>query len=139
MLRFAVLAMFLHIVWGGQVLGSDHIVSVATIVESGGSFHMRSVVIQGTVTSVINGLPTHYYDGSLCGQNDSYAFLLEDSSGRIDVMVHGTCGSPYRAIQVKTGDQVSVQGTVYAYCSTDSTGFVAVQVFAYHIQGIAVR
>ena len=132
-MRYLAIAAFLQFVCVGQLLAIDDFISIAKILESGEAFHMHTVAMQGSVTSLKTGLSTHYYNGWDCGQNDSYSFFLDDSTGVIEVFVRGICGSPYRALQVQNGEHVSVQGTLYAYRSTDSTGRVTVNVLASQI------
>lgn len=127
------LLVLISVLCAGTLLAADDFVSIKTIVESGESLHMRSVAMQGTITLLDTGLPTHWWDGSNCGQNDSYTFLLDDSTGVIEVIVRGICGSPKAVVQVHNGEHVSVRGQVYAHRNADSIGAVTVRVMAHHI------
>ena len=87
--------------------------AIRDILEEPRNFHLRQVVLEGTVRNVQPLDPYKLPAGTMC--YGAYLFYLEDGTGSINVAVFGLCGIPtVKDPDVEDGARVRLQATVQA-------------------------
>lgn len=93
-------------------MGADP-VAIGDILESPRDYHLRQVVLQGTVRSVQPLDPYTLPAGTTC--YGAYLFYLEDQTASINVAVFGLCGFPtVKDPDVEEGMKIELQATIQA-------------------------
>ena len=88
-------------------------VAIVDILESPRDYHLRQVVLQGTVRSVQPLDPYTLPAGTTC--YGAYLFYLEDKTSAINVAVFGLCGFPtVKNPDVEEGMKIELQATIQA-------------------------
>jgi len=88
-------------------------VTIREIFDEPRSFHLKQVVLQGTVRNVQPLDPYKLPAGTTC--YGAYLFYLEDDTASINVAVFGTCGVPLvKDPDVEEGGRVELQATIQA-------------------------
>src|SRR5581483_6380182 len=88
-------------------------VAIGTIVSDPEPFHMKEVLLQGTVRQVLAIEP--YYLASGAGCYGAYRLTLEDATGSLPVAVLGVCGTPFiRLPPAEAEEHVLVRGQIHA-------------------------
>jgi len=89
------------------------LVSVAQILEEPYIFHLKQVVLQGTVRNVQPLDPYKLPAGTMC--YGAYLFYLEDETASINVAVFGICGVPtVKDPDVEDGARIELRATIQA-------------------------
>jgi len=87
--------------------------SVREILEEPGVFHLKQVVLQGTVRNVQPLDPYKLPAGTTC--YGAYLFHLEDDTASIGVAVFGQCGVPIvKDPDVEDGTRIELRATIQA-------------------------
>jgi hypothetical protein len=98
---------------GVELLPAEEPVSIASILADPDGYHLRVVLLHGTVREVQVIEPYQQSSGAAC--YGAYSFVLGDHTGAIDVTVLGLCGVPVsRAPEVVVGDEVLVEAEIQA-------------------------
>ena len=88
-------------------------VTIREIFDEPRSFHLKQVVLQGTVRNVQPLDPYKLPAGTTC--YGAYLFYLEDDTASINVAVFGTCGVPLvKDPDVEEGARVELHATIQA-------------------------
>ena len=88
-------------------------VAIRDILEEPRNFHLRQVVLEGTVRNVQPLDPYKLPAGTMC--YGAYLFYLEDETASINVAVFGVCGVPtVKDPDVEEGARVQLQATIQA-------------------------
>jgi hypothetical protein len=88
-------------------------VTIREIFDEPRSFHLKQVVLQGTVRTVQPLDPYKLPAGTTC--YGAYLFYLEDDTASINVAVFGTCGVPLvKDPDVEEGARVELHATIQA-------------------------
>jgi len=96
-----------------SLVQADELIPIQQILEEPQVFHLRHVVLQGTVRDVHPLDPYTLPNGTNC--YGAYLFRLEDESGTISAAVLGICGKPLvRDPEVEDGARVEVSVTIQA-------------------------
>ena len=86
---------------------------IREILDEPRPYHLRQVVLQGTVRNVHPLDPYKLPAGSTC--YGAYLFLLEDDSASINVAVYGICGVPLvKDPDVEEGSRIELRATIQA-------------------------
>ncbi|HEU4685042.1 MAG TPA: OB-fold nucleic acid binding domain-containing protein [Nitrospira sp.] len=86
---------------------------IARILEEPRSFHLRQVILQGTVRDVHPLDPYKLPAGTTC--YGGYLFQLEDETASIRVAVFGQCGIPtVKDPDVEDGARIELHATIQA-------------------------
>lgn len=94
------------------ILAADP-VAISQILEEPRVFHLKQVVLQGTVRNVQPLDPYKLPAGTTC--YGAYLFYLEDDTASINVAVFGQCGVPLvKDPDVEDGTRIELQATVQA-------------------------
>jgi hypothetical protein len=94
-------------------LRADEPVPIQQILEDPQVYHLRHVVLQGTVRDVQPLDPYTLPNGTNC--YGAYLFRLEDDSAALSVAVLGICGKPLvRDPEVEDGARVELSATIQA-------------------------
>jgi len=89
------------------------LVTVREIMEEPVRFHLRQVLLQGTVRNVQPLDPYKLPAGTTC--YGAYLFHLEDETGSINVAVFGLCGVPtVKDPDVEDGQRIELTATIQA-------------------------
>jgi len=89
------------------------LVSVGQILEEPYVFHLKQVVLQGTVRNVQPLDPYKLPAGTMC--YGAYLFYLEDDTASINVAVFGICGIPtVKDPDVEDGTRIELRATIQA-------------------------
>jgi len=89
------------------------LVSVGQILEEPYVFHLKQVVLQGTVRNVQPLDPYKLPAGTMC--YGAYLFYLEDDTASINVAVFGICGVPtVKDPDVEEGARIELRATIQA-------------------------
>ncbi len=87
--------------------------TIGAIREGPEPFHLKYVVVQGTLKTVQALEP--YYLASGAGCYGAYLLTLEDETGSLPIAVLGICGVPtIRTAPAATGDRVRVRVQIHA-------------------------
>lgn len=87
--------------------------TVREILEEPGVFHLKQVVLQGTVRNVQPLDPYKLPAGTTC--YGAYLFHLEDDTASIGVAVFGQCGVPIvKDPDVEDGARIELRATIQA-------------------------
>jgi hypothetical protein len=88
-------------------------IAIGQIMEEPRSFHLRQVVLHGTVRNVQPLDPYKLPAGTTC--YGGYLFRLEDDTASINVAVFGQCGIPVvKDPDVEDGSHIELQATIQA-------------------------
>jgi len=88
-------------------------IAIREILDAPRPFHLKQVVLQGTVRNVRPLDPYKLPAGSTC--YGAYLFNLEDDTASINVAVFGICGVPLvKDPDVEEGAQVELHATIQA-------------------------
>jgi hypothetical protein len=88
-------------------------ITVREILEEPSRFHLRQVILQGTVRNVQPLDPYTLPAGTTC--YGAYLFYLEDETASINVASFGRCGLPtVKDPDVEDGTRIELQATVQA-------------------------
>ena len=94
-------------------LWAEEPVGIQQILEAPQTYHLRHVMLQGTVRDVQSLDPYTLPNGTGC--YGAYLFRLEDDTSTLSVAVLGICGRPLvRDPEVEDGDHVEVSATIQA-------------------------
>ena len=108
--KFAVLVLGLF--WQTGAMASEPI-AIQNILDAPRDYHLRQVILQGTVRSVQPLDPYKLPAGTAC--YGAYLFYLEDKTASINVAVFGICGVPLvKDPDVQEGDRIELQATIQA-------------------------
>jgi hypothetical protein len=100
------------IVWHNPAIAADP-VPIREILDEPRPFHLKQVILQGTVRSVQPLDPYKLPGGSTC--YGAYLFYLEDDTAAINVAVFGICGVPLvKDPDVDEGARVELHATIQA-------------------------
>lgn len=88
-------------------------ITIREILEEPRNFHLRQVVLEGTVRNVQPLDPYKLPAGTMC--YGAYLFYLEDETASINVAVFGVCGVPtVKDPDVEDGARVQLHATIQA-------------------------
>ncbi len=88
-------------------------IAIRDIMEEPRNFHLRQVLLQGTVRNVQPLDPYKFPAGTTC--YGAYLFYLEDETASINVAVFGLCGVPtVKDPDVEEGARIELQATIQA-------------------------
>ena len=91
--------------------GAAEPTQIQAILTDPSVYHLRQIILQGTVRRVEPLDPYETPSGTRC--YGAYLFQLDDDTGVIDVAVTGLCGIPLvKDPDVQEGDRVSVDATI---------------------------
>lgn len=108
----ALLGYLAPFLWISSVMAADP-TPIGEIIESPRDYHLRQVVLQGTVRSVQPLDPYTLPAGTTC--YGAYLFYLEDQTASINVAVFGLCGVPtVKDPDVEEGTKIELQATIQA-------------------------
>lgn len=106
------LAAYLLSLWSPAPAAADPL-TVREILEEPGVFHLKQVVLQGTVRNVQPLDPYKLPAGTTC--YGAYLFHLEDDTASIGVAVFGQCGVPIvKDPDVEDGARIELRATIQA-------------------------
>lgn len=92
---------------------AEESVTIGAIREGPEPFHLKYVVVQGTLKDVQALEP--YYLASGAGCYGAYLLTLEDETGSLPIAVLGICGVPtIRTAPAAAGDRVRIRAQVLA-------------------------
>jgi hypothetical protein len=96
---------------GGLARADDEPVSVGDVVADPDAYHMRLVLLQGTVHRVTQLAPYSPATDTTC--YGAYTFMLEDETGSIEISVLGFCGAPvFRTPEVRDGEPILLKAQI---------------------------
>jgi hypothetical protein len=113
--------MFAWLIWlmllTGQALPLGAIaadpVAIRDILDAPRDYHLRQVILEGTVRNVQPLDPYKLPAGTTC--YGAYLFYLEDQTASINVAVFGLCGVPtVKDPDVEDGARIQLQATIQA-------------------------
>lgn len=88
-------------------------IAIRDIMEEPRNYHLRQVLLQGTVRNVQPLDPYKLPAGTTC--YGAYLFYLEDETASINVAVFGLCGVPtVKDPDVEEGARIELQATIQA-------------------------
>lgn len=88
-------------------------ITIREILEEPRNFHLRQVILEGTVRNVQPLDPYKLPAGTMC--YGAYLFYLEDKTASINVAVFGICGVPIvKDPDVEDGARVQIHATIQA-------------------------
>jgi hypothetical protein len=88
-------------------------IAIRDILEAPRDYHLRQVILQGTVRNVQPLDPYKLPAGTAC--YGAYLFYLEDKTASISVAVFGICGVPLvKDPDVQEGDRIELHATIQA-------------------------
>jgi hypothetical protein len=115
--RVHTLVSLLIALWLGWSVASSSCVSAADpisireIVDDPKSFHLKQVMLRGTVRNVTPLDPYKLRTGTTC--YGAYLFYLEDETSSINVAVFGRCGVPtVKDPDVEDGQRIELTATI---------------------------
>jgi len=92
---------------------AEEAISIQQILEDPHVYHLRRVMLRGTVRDVQPLDPYTLPNGTNC--YGAYLFRLEDETSSLSIAVLGICGKPLvRDPEVEEGSQVDVGATIQA-------------------------
>lgn len=98
--------------WLSPMQAADR-TEIAQILDEPRVFHLRQVVLQGTVRNVNPLDPYQLPAGTTC--YGGYLFQLDDETASINVAVFGQCGIPtVRDPDVEDGERIELHATIQA-------------------------
>lgn len=112
------LAQILISVWLGWSVGfssaaAGEPITIRQILDEPMSFHLRQVMLRGTVRNVTPLDPYKLPTGTVC--YGAYLFYLEDDTAVINVAVFGLCGIPaVKDPDVEDGQRIELTATIQA-------------------------
>jgi hypothetical protein len=102
----------LSVAWLPQAQAAD-LVTISQVLEEPRVFHLKQVVLQGTVRNVQPLDPYKLPAGTIC--YGAYLFHLEDDTASINVAVFGLCGVPtVKDPDVEDGTRIELHATIQA-------------------------
>src|SRR5688572_6082138 len=112
LLPFSMCSIGLVLVLVSHALAADAI-AIRDILDDPSIYHLKQVVLQGTVRDVQPLDPYKLPAGTTC--YGAYLFYLEDETASINVAVFGLCGVPtVKDPDVEEGARVQLQATIQA-------------------------
>lgn len=88
-------------------------IAISDILDEPRNYHLKQVVLQGTVRSVQPLDPYKLPAGTMC--YGAYLFYLEDETASINVAVFGLCGVPtVKDPDVEDGARIELHATIQA-------------------------
>lgn len=88
-------------------------IAIRDIIDEPRNYHLRQVLLQGTVRNVQPLDPYKLPAGTTC--YGAYLFYLEDETASINVAVFGLCGVPtVKDPDVEDGTRIELQATIQA-------------------------
>ncbi len=97
----------------GPEAAAGEVTAIRDILDEPPSYHLRQVVLQGTVRNVQPLDPYKLPAGTTC--YGAYLFYLEDETASISVAVYGVCGVPLvKDPDVEDGAKIELHATVQA-------------------------
>ena len=88
-------------------------IAIRDILDEPRNYHLKQVVLQGTVRSVQPLDPYKLPAGTMC--YGAYLFYLEDETASINVAVFGLCGVPtVKDPDVEDGARIELHATIQA-------------------------
>jgi len=98
--------------WQTSALAAEPI-AIQDILEAPRDYHLRQVILQGTVRNVQPLDPYTLPAGTAC--YGAYLFYLEDATTSISVAVFGICGVPLiKDPDVEEGERIELHATIQA-------------------------
>jgi len=98
--------------WPSRLLAAEP-TPIQNILDAPRDYHLRQVVLQGTVRNVQPLDPYTLPAGTTC--YGAYLFYLEDATRSISVAVFGICGVPLvKDPDVKEGERIELHATIQA-------------------------
>lgn len=111
--KWALLLLSFACWWPPLVAAAADPTPIRDIVEEPYRYHLRQVVLQGTVRNVQPLDPYKLPAGTTC--YGAYLFHLEDETASISVAVYGVCGVPLvKDPDVEDGAKIELHATVQA-------------------------
>jgi hypothetical protein len=111
-IRAALLCLCCPLLCPSAAVASDP-VAIRDILEEPRTYHLRQVLLQGTVRNVQPLDPYKLPAGTTC--YGAYLFYLEDETASINVAVFGRCGVPVvKDPDVEEGTRIELQATIQA-------------------------
>ncbi|HSA60957.1 MAG TPA: hypothetical protein VLE03_01845 [Nitrospiraceae bacterium] len=113
--------MFAWLIWLMLLAGQAHPlgaiaadpVAIRDILDAPRDYHLRQVILEGTVRNVQPLDPYKLPAGTTC--YGAYLFYLEDQTASINVAVFGLCGVPtVKDPDVEDGTRIQLQATIQA-------------------------
>jgi hypothetical protein len=99
-------------IWSIQAIAADP-VAIQDILDAPRDYHLRQVILEGTVRNVQPLDPYKLPAGTTC--YGAYLFYLEDETASINVAVFGLCGVPtVKDPDVEDGTRIQLQATIQA-------------------------
>jgi hypothetical protein len=113
LLASLMLALFMSgLAWQTGTMAAEPI-AIQDILDAPRDYHLRQVILQGTVRNVQPLDPYNLPSGTVC--YGAYLFYLEDKTASINVAVFGTCGVPLvKDPDVQEGDHIELEATIQA-------------------------
>lgn len=88
-------------------------IAISDILDEPRNYHLKQVVLQGTVRSVQPLDPYKLPAGTMC--YGAYLFYLEDETASINVAVFGLCGVPtVKDPDIEDGARIELHATIQA-------------------------
>ena len=96
---------------GGLARADDEPVPIGEVIADPDTYHIRIVLLQGTVRRVTPLPPYSPASDTTC--YGAYTFTLEDETGAIEISVLGFCGAPVlRAPEVREGELILLKAQI---------------------------
>ncbi len=96
---------------GGLARANDEPVPIGEVIADPDAYHMRIVLLQGTVRRVTQLPPYSPATDTTC--YGAYTFTLEDETGSVEISVLGFCGAPvFRTPEVREGEPILLKAQI---------------------------
>ena len=96
---------------GGLAHADDEPVPIGEVIADPDAYHIRIVLLQGTVRRITQLPPYSPASDTTC--YGAYTFVLEDETGSIEISVLGFCGTPVlRAPEVREGELILLKAQI---------------------------
>ena len=98
---------------GSSLVSAAEPIAIQEILDEPKSFHLKQVMLRGTVRNVTPLDPYKVQAGTMC--YGAYLFSLEDETSTINVAVYGRCGIPtVKDPDVDDGQRIELAATIQA-------------------------
>ncbi len=105
------LAVALGLLALGGLARADEPVPIGEVIADPDAYHMRLVLLQGTVRRVTQLPPYSPATDTTC--YGAYTFTLEDETGSIEISVLGFCGAPvFRTPEVREDEPILLKAQI---------------------------